>query len=217
MHAETLPAPGFDPGTVRDTVERVLDRPEYEQPGPSLLERGVQWVLDRLPEPGNGRLTGPEVDAGGGFVTSAFGWLIAIALVALIAWLLVRAFRGYERTSDGDSDDAEGDEPARPAQAWPADADAHEREGRWREAVRCRYRAVVAELAGRGLVQEVPGRTAGDYELEVVRRAPGAGRAFSEVTRLFQAAWYGGRPTGADEAQRARALAADTVAAAGSA
>ncbi|HEV2785879.1 MAG TPA: DUF4129 domain-containing protein, partial [Solirubrobacteraceae bacterium] len=198
--------------------ERVLARPEYEQPGPSLLERAVDWVLDRLPDIGNRRLSGPDVDPGGGFVTSAFGWLIAIALVALIAWLLVRAFRGYERSAGDDGDAAEGDdEPARPAQAWHAEADAHEREGRWREAVRCRYRAVVAELAGRGLVQEVPGRTAGDYELEIVRRAPGAGSAFSEVTRLFQAAWYGGRPTGADDARRARALAADTVAAAGSA
>ena len=55
---------------------------------------------------------------------------------------------------------------ARTAAQWRAEAAAHDAAGRWREALRCRYRALVAELAGRGLVEEIPGRTSGEYRIQ---------------------------------------------------
>jgi len=94
----------------------------------------------------------------------------------------------------------------RPAVDWRADAAANEAAGHWRAALRCRYRALVADLAARGLVEEVPGRTAGEYRREVGVNAPAAAGDFDGATALFEAAWYGNRPTGPDEAQRFRAL-----------
>ena len=214
MRAEALlPSSGVDPDTARQTVEEVLSRPEYAPEGASLLERAVQWIFDRLGEIGGDPVPMRGGGGGGTGLSGFIGWLFVVALVALIVWLLVRAVRGYECAHDDEVDTT--DEPRRPAHEWHAEADAHEQAGRWREAVRCRYRAILAELAGRGVVQEIPGRTAGDYLAEVLRQAPVAGSAFTEVTRLFQRAWYGSRPTVAQDAQRARTLAETTLQSAG--
>jgi hypothetical protein len=72
--------------------------------------------------------------------------------------------------------------------------------------VRCRYRALVAELAARGLVDEVPGRTAGEYRGEVRRNLPDAAADFAGATELFELAWYGRGETGAQQASRLREL-----------
>ena len=59
---------------------------------------------------------------------------------------------------------------------WRAEADEHRRDGRFREALRCRYRALVGDLARRGLIDEIPGRTTGEEraQLRVIRPVAGA-------------------------------------------
>jgi hypothetical protein len=52
-------------------------------------------------------------------------------------------------------------------------------------------------LAARGLVEEVPGRTAGEYRREVGRAVPAAAADFAGATELFEVAWYGRSDTGA--------------------
>jgi hypothetical protein len=94
----------------------------------------------------------------------------------------------------------------RSAAEWRAEADAQERAGAWREAVRSRYRALVADLASRGVVEEVPGRTAGEYRREVGRALPGAAGDFAGATELFEVAWYGHADTGAQQAAHLRDL-----------
>jgi hypothetical protein len=103
-------------------------------------------------------------------------------------------------------------DPRRPAAEWRAEAEAHETAGRWRPALRCRYRALVADLASRGLVEEVPGRTTGEYRRQVDAAVPDVAPAFDGATLLFEGAWYGGRDTGADDAARFRALEARVLA-----
>ncbi|MBV9410730.1 MAG: DUF4129 domain-containing protein, partial [Acidimicrobiia bacterium] len=90
---------------------------------------------------------------------------------------------------------------------WRAEAEAHERAGEWRQAVRCRYRALVADLAGRGILNEVPGRTAGEYRRELGDALPAASPQFAGATELFEGAWYGHRPTGEADAAHFRDLA----------
>jgi Domain of unknown function (DUF4129) len=94
----------------------------------------------------------------------------------------------------------------RSAAEWRAEAEAQERAGAWREAVRSRYRALVADLAARGLVEEVPGRTAGEYRREVGEALPAAATDFAGATELFEVAWYGRSDTGAQEASQLRDL-----------
>jgi hypothetical protein len=98
---------------------------------------------------------------------------------------------------------------AQTAEQWRQEADRLAAQGNYREALRCRYRALVAELADRRLIDQVPGRTSGDYERAVRALVPEAAEQFSAVTRLFERCWYGHEPSDAkaqvvfDEAARA--------------
>ena len=95
----------------------------------------------------------------------------------------------------------------RPFTAWDAEADRLEGEGRWREALRCRYRSLIARLAGAGVVDEIPGRTAGEYRTLVGGARPQVGEPFAGATDLFERAWYGDEATGPDESSDFRSLA----------
>jgi hypothetical protein len=92
------------------------------------------------------------------------------------------------------------DEPEalRPA-AWRERAERFAADGRFREALRCRYCALVGELAQRGLLDEVPGRTSGDYERRVGTVLPEVAEQFASVTARFESCWYGHEPSNADE------------------
>ncbi len=89
---------------------------------------------------------------------------------------------------------------------WLAEAAACEARGDWQAALRARYRALVAELARRGLVDEIPGRTTGEYRAEVAANLPLAAPEFSNATDLFELAVYGHAPTGPEDASRVRQL-----------
>ena len=181
---------------MRDLADRILARAEFGDQR-SLLQRAQDWVLDQIDQLVETLLGG----SGGG----VFGWAVVVVLAALATFFAVRFTRGVRR----DPSLAAGvpAAPRRPAEDWRADAEAQERTGNWRAALRCRYRALVADLAGAGLVEEVPGRTAGEYRRQVGDSVPDRAGDFAAATDLFEAAWYGNRPTGADEAQRFRTLA----------
>jgi hypothetical protein len=191
-----LPAPARDPERVREAVREVLARPEFRPPDRTLLQRAFDWLLEQA-----GRLLA-ELGASGA------GGILGLAVLALallgIGLLAARFSRGM--TPSPEVRAAVPGAPRRPAADWRAEAEAHERASAWRAAVRCRYRALVADLAARGLVEEVPGRTAGEYRGEVRRNLPDAAADFAGATELFELAWYGRGETGAGEASRVREL-----------
>jgi len=179
-------------------VREVLARPEFRRAAStSILERAREWLAEHVLR----LLTRIFGVASGGNLALVL-WLLLIAAVAVLVW---RFSRGLSR--DPEVGSALPGMPRRSAAEWRAEAEAHERAGEWRQAVRCRYRALVADLAGRGLVEEIPGRTAGEYRGEVAGAIPAAAAAFSGATELFERAWYGQRPTGPDDAARLRDLA----------
>jgi hypothetical protein len=177
-------------------VREVLARPEFRPPDRTLLQRAFDWLLEQV-----GRLLA-ELGASGA------GGIVGLAVLALallgIGLLAARFSRGM--TPSPEVRAAVPGAPRRPAADWRAEAEAHERAGAWRQAVRCRYRALVAELAARGLVDEVPGRTAGEYRREVGRSLPDAAADFAGATELFELAWYGRGEPGEPEASRVREL-----------
>jgi hypothetical protein len=187
---------------VRELADRILARPEFDEDRRSLLERARDaiggWFDDLL-----GELAG----GGGGQLV---GWAVVIVLTTAAVVFAVRFTRGARR----DPGVVEG-RPfvhRRTAAEWRAEAADHEAAGRWRPGLRCRYRALVADLAARGLVEEVPGRTTGEYRRQVDTAVPDVAPAFDGATRLFEGAWYGGRATGADDAARFRELEARVLA-----
>jgi hypothetical protein len=191
-----LRVPDRDPEQVRVAVREVLSRPEFRPPDRSLAERVIDWVLETI-----GRLLAALGGSGAGGIVG----LVLLALVVLGVIVLAGRFsRGLTPSREVAAAVPGG--ARRSAAEWRAQAEAQERAGAWREAVRSRYRALVAELAARGLVEEIPGRTAGEYRQEVRRSLPDAAPDFAGATELFEVAWYGRAPTGPREAGHLRDL-----------
>lgn len=189
-----LPTPTRPPGQVTHTVHAVLARPEYRHQGPSLVTRLWRDVLDWV-----ARVLSGVVGAGVG------AWLALLVIVGLVALVVWRLSSGVTRDPGRGVVFTAG--MLRPAADWRAEAEAHERAGEWRQAVRARYRALVADLAGRGVLHEIPGRTAGEYRAELTDALPGASPQFAGATELFEGAWYGHRATDAADAAHFRDLA----------
>jgi hypothetical protein len=191
-----LRVPVRDPQQVREVVREVLSRPEFRPPPRSLTERLIDWVLELI-----GRLLAALGGTGAGGIVGLI--LLALVLVG-VGVLAARFSRGLTPSPEVAAAVPGG--RRRSSAEWRAEAEAHERAGAWREAVRSRYRALVADLAARGLVEEVPGRTAGEYRREVGRALPKAAGDFAGATELFEAAWYGRSGPGAQDATHLRDL-----------
>jgi Domain of unknown function (DUF4129) len=191
-----LRVPVRDPQEVREVVREVLSRPEFRPPERSLMERVLDWVLE-----GIGRLLAALGGSGAGGIVG----LVLLALVLVGVGILAARFsRGLTPSPEVAAAVVGG--RRRSAAEWRAEAEGQERTGAWREAVRSRYRALVADLASRGLVEEVPGRTAGEYRREVGRALPAAASDFAGATELFEVAWYGRADTGPQDAAHLRDL-----------
>lgn len=196
-----LPPPTAEADEVRRAAEEILSRPEFREPPRSLFQQFMDWLADLL-----GRFFVTLLASGTG---SILAWAFLLAVVALLSWLIARAVQRNRRVAGPTA--AAGAaiqlDERRPAAAWLADAERFEAEGRWRDALRCRYRALVASLARTGVVEEVPGRTAGEYRVLVRQARPAVAEPFADATDRFERAWYGNAETGADDAAAFRDVA----------
>lgn len=202
---DRLPPPDRPAGEIRETAEEILRRPEFRDDR-SIYDRITEWLSERLSEflstlTGGGR---------GAFI--AWGlFLIALAAIAYLVWRIVRdgGARVDRRVASGPSVTVQ--HAGQGAAAWRAEADAHAAAGRWRDAVRCRWRAMVADLVERRTIDEVPGTTSGEYRRLVAAAAPGAAEPFAAGTDVFDRAWYGGIDVGAADHEAVREAAALTT------
>ncbi|HVM20175.1 MAG TPA: DUF4129 domain-containing protein [Egibacteraceae bacterium] len=187
-----LDIPVHDPEAVRQATEAVLSRPEFAEARPAWWEevlRIIGEMLDRL-----------VTTAGSGGRGSVIGVVVLAAFAAAIALGVIRFGRTLGRDPAVDMT-VEGP-VGRSAADWLAEADRHERQGEWRAALRCRYRALLADLAAQGLVEEVAGRTTGEYLASVTADVPDAAASFAAATAAFERAWYGHGEVGAADVER---------------
>jgi hypothetical protein len=193
-----VPAEGTDPDEARRLAEEILSRPEYRPPTEAWWQTALDWVQERF-----ARLLGTLVGGGTG---QAIGWVVVAVVLAAVVVLVVRLVRSGRLPAHGGAPSpppADGE----PSVDWQAEADRLEAAGRWREGLRARYRALVVRLGARGAIDPAAARTTGDHRAEVSDRAPGAAAGFDAAAELFDRAWYGGRPTGAEESRRFAELA----------
>jgi len=190
-----LPAPQEAPADARRRAEEILARPELRPEPRPLVER----LLDEL-----GELL-DKVAGGLGDLSPVLAWAIVAGLAASVGFALWRAVRALQ-TDTGVRGGVGVDGRRRPSADWRAEAAAHEAAGRWREGLRCSWRAVVAELAARGLLEEVPGRTTGEHLAALARSLPDGAADFGRATRLFEDAWYAAVEVGPTEAAQVRDL-----------
>lgn len=191
-----LPPPEHTPAEAREAADAVLARREYRWHDESILDRIGDWVADRL----DGALSSVGLDVGG--LPTWAGWLVIVAFAALAAVLAWRARGGWRRDPVIGAADRVVVTSGEAAVDWEGEAARCEAEGRWREALRARYRVLVGDLARRGVIGDLAGRTAGELVSDVRRSSPAAAPAFAAATALFEAAWYGGEPVGPAERDR---------------
>jgi len=204
-----------DPDEARRRAHEILSRKEFQPPRPGVIQRFLSWLGDRI-----ARLFSFDLGGGGG----GGGLVNLVVTVVLIAALLVglffvgRAAVRWWPHRKRRSHDTEPDEGirvvidrSREPRTWRDEADAHASAGRWKEALRCRYRALVGDLARRGLLDEIPGRTTGEERMQLREVAPAANDEFSAATDLFDRAWYGDEPTGPTEHDAFRKLEANVL------
>jgi hypothetical protein len=143
-----------------------------------------------------------------GWISALIELLVLVAFVAAAIVLLVllarsvgllggrrRARRRGTRVEELDVDEVEpvgvAVDRSREPSTWRAEADEHRRAGRYRDALRCRYRALVGDLARLGLIDEIPGRTTGEERAQLAAVVPAAASDFDAAASSFDDAWYG--------------------------
>jgi hypothetical protein len=185
------PRSSADADEVRRTVEDVLREPAFTAAQDTWLA-GLrddirQWFLERLQD---------LFSSGAGTVLA---WvLVGLAVVVGLA-VAVRALQGTRRGATASDGPAAVVVSRRPPADWLADARAAQAAGDLGEAVRCGYRAVVASLAGAGALEEVPGRTVGEYRTQVADHRPDRLDDFTRASDVFERVWYARRPATGDD------------------
>lgn len=216
--AGALPEPTPDPDAAREEADRILGGAPFVNDADDETDGGGSQggpVGGRSGEGGGDPPAMPQTGAftGMGAVARVIMWVLVVALAGLAGWVLVRAVRAYrrrEQVDEADDDfvdlvDDDGDDLdplARPADEWRTAAAHAEAAGDWRAGIRLRYRALLAELLAAGVIDDLPGRTAGEYRRAVAAAVPTVGAATASATDLFERPWYGLRPTGAAERDR---------------
>jgi hypothetical protein len=172
-----------DPGEIRSDACRLVGTP-CEPPKPP-----------KPPEPRDGPNFNLDFSIANLLVT-----LLVIALIAAIIYAIVLFARTRQplRTDDGDDEALPVSERiidhSRSPGDWRAAAAEHLAAGRFREALRCRYRSLVGDLARRDLLDEIPGRTTGEEREQLAELAPASSPAFSRASSMFDDVWYGAAP-----------------------
>lgn len=155
-----------------------------------LWERFWDWLADLFPD---------EEEGGGvGLNLPTLVTTVVILLAVLAVWLAWRVFRNRRRRGDalvvaeaGPLPLAADDDPlSRASSEWERYAAELAAAGRFREAVRAWYHAVLVTLFRRGALHYRKGRTNWEY---VAALAPGYDwrSRFIELTRHFEREWYG--------------------------
>jgi hypothetical protein len=213
-------AQGSDPDVpvsseqARAAVRDVMARPEFDY-SPSVLERISEWIGEQL-----SKLFAPaETAAGGSFgggIGTLFGWLIMLAAVAALVVVAVWVIANRSRRERGEDEEPLSPtevEHRRRADEWRSDAERLEAQGRWKEALRARYRHLVRVLVDRRQLPDVPGRTTGELRGDLAATTPDAVDEFDTCCLLFELAWYADVPTDAEGNARFRTAAGRVLAA----
>jgi hypothetical protein len=127
-----------------------------------------------------------------------FVWItIAIACSVLAVWLYRRS---RERVLDRTREVIPFSASARNWRSWLSEAQARAASGDWREAIHLGFWASVSRLESDGLWEPDKTRTPREY-LNAIPTENGFRLPFAAVVKMFEAAWYAGRPASVAEYQ----------------
>ncbi|TCO46940.1 uncharacterized protein DUF4129 [Kribbella antiqua] len=162
-----------------------LSKSAYAQSGDSLIEKAIgkvlEWIADLLDS-----LTGTSPNGHAG-LAMLIGLILLIVVVVL--W---RA--GGLRTSHRERQAVFDTAKPRTAHEYRAQAESEAAAGQYADAVRSRFRACVAELTERTILDERAGRTAYEVVADASQAAPGLRDVLRPAAVVFTEVVYGNRP-----------------------
>jgi Domain of unknown function (DUF4129) len=167
-------------------------------PQPDVAQLVLQWIGEVL-EAILARIGNVIVDAG-----NALAWIVLAAIVVLAVLYLLRARLLPDRVSSAGRVGRAAIGPV----DWAARADEALRAGDLREAVRALYLAMLATLAGRGIVADAPALTAGEARFAVQRRQPALLPAIARGIDSYERVVYGGATPDQGDVEHLREAAA---------
>jgi uncharacterized protein DUF4129 len=177
-----VPAIDIDRTAAHQAAQQELAKPIY--PRPSASQRFHEWLnelLDRLMQ------SGASVPG---------GWLSIVVLLILLALAVavgIRVARRTLRTSRGTGYPLFDGGQLSAAQH-RATAEQYAAQGDWAAAIRQRLRAVARALEESGVLDPVPGRTAGELAQDAGNRLPHLVTQFSRAAAVFNDVTYGEEP-----------------------
>lgn len=136
-------------------------------------------------------------------------WVLVAGLIGLLGLLLFH-FAVILRSSLRATPRKVGEVSAAPdskpgPQDLVAEAEQAAAAGRYREAIRCVYRALLSRLDAEGLISYDQTKTNWEY-LNTIRSIEALYKPFAELTMLFDRKWYGLEPANVNDYQRCRRL-----------
>ena len=162
-----------------------LSKPLYGQAGDSLISKAFQKVLDWIADMLNS-LAGQSPDGRTGLV------LLVLLIVLMVVVVLWRA--GVLRTTRTESRTVFDTDKPRTAAEYRAQAEGQAAAGDYAAAVRSRFRACVAELTERTVLDERAGRTAYEAVADAGRVVPALREPLQPAALVFTEVVYGNRP-----------------------
>jgi hypothetical protein len=162
-----------------------LSKAAYQQSGDSLIEQAIgkviEWIADLMAS-----LTGSSP-------TGQAGLFMLIGLIVLIVMVVLwRA--GVLRTSHREKQVVFDTARPRSAAEYRAQSEQEAAAGDYAHAIRSRFRACVAELAERTILDERAGRTAYEVVADAGRIVPSLRDALQPAALAFTEVVYGNRP-----------------------
>lgn len=136
---------------------------------------------------------------------NALAWVVLVGIVVFAAWFVFRSRLVPDRVS------REGTQRRRTTSSvdWAARAEEALRAGDLHEAVRASYLALLAVLAGKGIVANAPALTAGEARFAVERLRPALFPTIARATDSYERVIYGGAPPDRRDVEQLREATAE--------
>lgn len=184
------------PDEIRQKADDILARPEYREAPPSLVERAVNWLAERL-----GNVFGSVVgnSGSGGYYLGYLVLFLGLAAAGYFLWKVLPRSGGLRRPGMAVTHESL---PRASRAQWLARAAEAEAAGRWGEAVHARYHALTTGLADRRQVPAAESTTSGEHRTAFAQGAapqPERVAVFDGVTDRYEHVWFGGREAAADD------------------
>jgi hypothetical protein len=195
MLAAPAPAGPISGTDAQRAAREELSRVRYHRDDPSIVDRVLNWVGDRLSHLVDGSVSGSAL------------LLVVILLVGVITFAIIRAGRPRRTARTAGSAD-----PLSPLGNVDHRRLAEQltREGKRAEALREWLRAAITDIEQRGILEPRPGRTGNEIAREAGAVLPSAAAALIAATTAFDQVWFGERPA-VDADVAAGQQAADAV------